>query len=304
MAVEFTFHYGERCPKVQKQAQRRQVYSAVMDQIRDDIAVGRLQAGDRLETVSNLAKRLGVGQSSVREAVRVLSYMGLLRVKHGGGIFVTERLSSGGTPDPIDSMADVERISLWHLMELRLVVEPAAARWAAERATAAERAEIVRRCAEVQDELRRNIEFLENSEFQEDDVEFHLAIVRAAHNPLLLDTLERVHAQLRVGRYITSHVPQLVDSALRFHPQIAQAILAHDASRAETYARSHVEDVVWWLEQHAADRLALGDEGRAGPALEIPAIVTGEPANAPGSGALLSGRARYARSDASPGGLA
>jgi GntR family transcriptional repressor for pyruvate dehydrogenase complex len=238
---------------MESQVRRRQVFSVVMDHIRDDIAAGRLQAGDRVESVSNLARRFGVGQSSVREAVRVLSYMGLLRVKHGGGIFVTERLSCGDPRDPMETMPEGERASLWHLMELRLVVEPAAARWAAERATLSERAEIQRRCNEVQGELQRNPEFLARSEFQEDDVQFHLAIIRAAHNPLLLDTLERVHVQLRIGRYITSHVPQLVDSALRFHPQIAQAILTHDVLRAENYARSHVEDVIWWLEQHRAD---------------------------------------------------
>ena len=274
---------------MQKQVQRRQVYAAVMDQIRDEIASGRLQAGDRLESVSSLAKRLGVGQSSVREAVRVLSYMGLLRIKHGGGIFVTERLSSSGAPDPIESMAEYERASLWNLMELRLVIEPSAARWAAERASPAERAEIVSRCSEVQDKLRRNVEFLEKSEFQEDDVEFHLAIVRAAHNPLLLDTLERVHVQLRVGRFITSQVPQLVDSALRFHPQIARAIDACDPIRAENYARSHVEDVVWWLERHEADRARLGGEAETGMEVATPSTDTLlEPPRLGGTGAATA----------------
>jgi GntR family transcriptional repressor for pyruvate dehydrogenase complex len=275
---------------MQKQVQRRLVYTAVMEQIRDDIAEGRLHAGDRLESVSNLAKHLGVGQSSVREAVRVLSYMGLLRVKHGGGIFVTERLSDGGTVDPMESMAEVERASLWHLMELRLAIEPAAARGAAERATPDERVEIMRRCDEVQEELRRNIEFLAKSEFQEDDVAFHLAIVRASHNPLFVDTLERVHTQLRIGRYITSHVPPLVDSALRFHPQIAQAILAQDAVRAENYARSHVEDVIWWLEQRASDNLAVAGKDCLNPsALESESHLGRLPARPPGLQSPLNG---------------
>jgi GntR family transcriptional repressor for pyruvate dehydrogenase complex len=238
------------------QVQRRQVYEAVMERIRDDIASGRLKAGDRLESLRELAQRLGVGQSSVREAVRVLSYMGLLRVKHGEGIFVTERLSRDGTSDPMATMPEGERASLRHLMELRLVIEPLAARWAAERATPEERAEITRRCEEVQAILRRNIEFQERRDFQEEDVEFHMAIVRAAHNPLLLDALERVRGQLRLGRQITSHVPQLVDSALRFHPQIAHSIRAGEAARVESFARAHVEDVIWWLEAHDAQRLA------------------------------------------------
>ncbi len=232
--------------------QRQQVYEAVMEQIRADIASGQLDPGDRLESVRDLAQRLGVGQSSVREAVRVLSYMGLLRIKHGGGIFVTERSGIEAT-NPIDTLLDVERASLRHLMELRLAVEPMSARWAAERAAPSERDDIERRCGEVQDVLRRGVEFQERSEFQEEDIAFHMAIVRAAHNPLVLDTLERVHAQLRLGRRVTAHVPQLVDSALHFHPQIAQSILARDPGRAENFSRAHVEDVLWWLEAHDAD---------------------------------------------------
>ena len=240
---------------MQNKVQRHQIYEMVMDQIRADIASGRLKAGDRLETVRDLAQRLGVGQSSVREAVRVLSYMGLLRVKHGGGIFVTERLSLGNPPAPQGMMGEVVRTSLRHLIELRLVVEPAVARWAAERATERECEEMQRRCDKVQEMIQQGLAQDEQSEYQEEDVEFHMSIARAAHNPLLLDTLERVHTQLRVGRLITLRVPQLVDSALRFHPQITQSILAHDAGRAENFMRAHIEDILWWLEVYDADHV-------------------------------------------------
>jgi GntR family transcriptional repressor for pyruvate dehydrogenase complex len=258
---------------MQSKIQRHQIYEIVMEQIRQDIAAGRLKPGDRLESVRELAQRLGVGQSSVREAVRVLSYMGLLHVQHGRGIFVGEGLSPRDIIDPREHMSEGMRTSLRHLIELRLVVEPAAARWAAERATPEECEEIKRRCDEVQRLLRR-ADYAESSEFQEQDIEFHMAILRAAHNPLLLDTLERVYQQLRISRQITAHVPQLLESALRFHPQVTQSILAHDMVRAENFMRAHMEDVLWWLErydtEHRQSRAQQGanadDQGTDAPA--------------------------------------
>jgi GntR family transcriptional repressor for pyruvate dehydrogenase complex len=249
---------------MQDKVQRHQLYEVVMECIRADIASGKLKAGDRLETVRELARRLGVGQSSVREAVRVLSYMGLLRVKHGGGIFVTERLDQEDAFATRKMLAEGDPTSLRHLLELRLAIEPLAARLAAERATEDDRREIRRRCDVVQQIHQQNLKaFQEQSALQEEDVLFHMAIVRASHNALLLDTLERVHNQLRESRNITSHVPQLVDSALRFHPQITESILMHDARHAENFMRTHLEDVMWWLEMYDAKRQDQPREGQS-----------------------------------------
>lgn len=247
--------------------QRQQLYEVVMERIRADIVGGRLKAGDRLETVRELAQRFGVGQSSVREAVRVLSYMGLLRVKHGGGIFVTTQASQQGTPDIGTVLAEGARRSLRHLLELRLALEPMAARLAAVRATPQECQEIQRRCDQVQEIHHLNLKVFEEQTAsqerisQEEDVLFHMAIARAAHNPFLLEALEQVHAQLHESRRITWRVPQLVESALRFHPQITESILAHDALRAESFMRAHLDDVVWWLEMYDAERQTEREEG-------------------------------------------
>ncbi|GCE07858.1 FadR/GntR family transcriptional regulator [Dictyobacter aurantiacus] len=239
---------------MQDKIQRQQVYEVVMKSLKKDIESGKLKAGDRLATMRELAVHFGVGQSSVREAIRVLSHMGLLYVKHGGGIFVNERRAWEQTPATSGVLVEGVRTSLLHLLELRLAIEPMAARLAAIRATEEECQEIQQRCDEVQLIHQQNLKVYqeqsasEESISQEEDVLFHMTIVRAAHNPFLLETLEHVHGQLREGRQITWLVPQLVNSALHFHPQITESILTHDALRAESFMRAHLEDVVWWLE--------------------------------------------------------
>ena len=227
---------------------RLQVYATVLDRLHHEIAAGRLKPGDRLESMSQMAHRFGVGQSSVREAIRVLSYTGALRVKHGGGIFVNE--PSVPEAQAMEHPAE-DRASLWDLMELRLVVEPAAARLAAQRATFEERTEIRRR-SEQNARAGAGGAMPEAAGMQDDDNEFHLVIVRATHNPLLLNLIEQVHGQLREGRFTLPKFDQLVESSARFHPQIAHSIMAHDPARAESFSRAHIEDAMWWLEQRAS----------------------------------------------------
>ena len=232
-------------------AQRHQIYEIVMDAIKTDIAEGKLKAGDRIETVRELAQSLGVGQSSVREAVRVLSYMGLLRVKHGDEIYVTDQLQSINIMNTDKELPEYTRTSLRQLLELRVAIEPVAARLAAERATEKEGQEILMMCNRVQKVHEERLkDFQEEAYLQEEDVTFHLLIARASHNPLIFEALENVHPQLLASRSITSQVPQLVDSALRFHPQITRSILSHDPLRAENFMRTHIEDIMWWLDVH------------------------------------------------------
>jgi GntR family transcriptional repressor for pyruvate dehydrogenase complex len=253
---------------MQGKVQHHQVYEAVVERISQEITSGHLKAGERLESTRKLAERFGVGQSSIREALRVLSYMGLVRVKHGSGVFVAEQpIQHANALPSAYPWAEEPPPVLRHLIELRMVVEPPAARWAAERATAAEREEIQQRCERTQQCLSRVDEFQRRKDFQEEDVEFHMAIVRATHNPFLIDPLERVHSLLRFGREITSHVPHLVGSALHFHPQITRSIITGDAQRAESFMRAHLEDVLWWLEMHHVADHALPPDALSGAGL-------------------------------------
>lgn len=259
--------------------QRHQVYEVVMESLKKDIESGKLKAGDRLATMRELAAHFGVGQSSVREAIRVLSHMGLLYVKHGGGIFVNERRAWEQTPAASGVLVEGVRTSLLHLLELRLAIEPMAARLAAIRATEEECQDIQQRCDEVQLIHQQNLKAYheqsasEESISQEEDVLFHMTIVRAAHNPFLIEPLEQVHRQLREGRQITWRVPQLVNSALHFHPQITESILARDALRAESFMRAHLEDVVWWLEMYDAQHPITHQDGESSTGSSEPGVL-------------------------------
>src|SRR5437870_3546968 len=139
---------------------------------------GELGAGDRLPPERDLALRLGVSRSTVREAIRGLEMMRVLQVRHGGGIFVTSldaALLLEATGFAMQLMRDHEVVEL---LELRAVLEGAAAAWASARMT--------------DDQLRTLLQRLEEldaattaDELLEADIVFHAAIAASAGNVML-----------------------------------------------------------------------------------------------------------------------
>ncbi|MEA2291727.1 MAG: hypothetical protein QOF17_747, partial [Solirubrobacteraceae bacterium] len=108
-----------------------QRYEQVVQRLRADIAAGRLAAGERLPSERELARALGVGRASVREALGVLGNLGLVETRPGSGSFVAAdagaRLAGATAELPHDASPSA-------VLEARLALEPAVARLAAARA--------------------------------------------------------------------------------------------------------------------------------------------------------------------------
>src|SRR5690349_8145832 len=120
-----------------------------------------------------LTKRLGIGRTPVREALRRLAQERLIEVFPRRGMFVTK----------------VDVRDLARLCEVRLALEPEAARLAAERATQADLAELREVLAELDSRRKRDSRALIDL-----DERIHRAIYHASHNPYLAETLEQSYA--------------------------------------------------------------------------------------------------------------
>jgi len=160
------------------------LYEQVADQLRSLIEAERLEPGDRLPGERDLALRLGVSRSSVRQGLTVLRVMGLLEIRHGNGIYLLRLASNVIPPIPLESVGN--DASLPALSELREVLESHAARMAARRRTAADLAEAAHAIADMEDEIAHGEPGLEG------DRRFHAALVAAAGNPLLADVPARM----------------------------------------------------------------------------------------------------------------
>jgi GntR family transcriptional repressor for pyruvate dehydrogenase complex len=230
------------------------IYESVVESLKRDLLAGTLRAGDRLPTVSAMAERMGVARASVREAYRVLQNMGLLEMTRGRGTFVA------GLPTPTDTVLRQfqlgDRQSFAHLFEARLVLEPAIAALAAQRASLAE-AEAIVLTARNQERLHR-----EGRDFLEPDIRFHDLLLTAAHNPVVGRMMSAVNELLVDSRRRTMRIPGAADKSTNYHLLIAFAVRDRDPDQASAVMEQHVRDV-------AHDAGARGRSGvrRAGSAI-------------------------------------
>lgn len=188
-------------------------------QLRDAIVGGELLPGTRL-SVPDVAQRLGVSRSPIREAILRLEREGLVASAPNRGAVV----------------ASPRREDLQHLYELREVLEGLAARLAAVHATDEE-------LAELRELWERHAAVVERGDVNEHmvvDQAFHLRTRQVARNPWLEDVLDRVSAQLRVALYATATQPGNPPLALKEHDGILKALLERDPDLAERRAREHV----------------------------------------------------------------
>ncbi len=163
-----------------------------------------------------LMERLGLGRTPVREALRRLAQEQLVEVFPRRGMFVTN----------VD-VRDLARIS-----EVRLVLEPEAARLAAERATEEEREEL----SELGDRIKRGADLMGLDE------QIHRAIYRAAHNDLLEKTLGEYYVLAHRIWMIALDRARELEEAVEAHRDLIQAVAVGNGDRAAELMRSHVED--------------------------------------------------------------
>jgi DNA-binding GntR family transcriptional regulator len=164
-----------------------------------------------------LIERLEIGRTPVREALRRLAHERLVEVYPRRGMFVTG--------------VDVRELA--RLSEVRELLEPEAARLAAERATDADR-ELL---ADLLTELDAGA-----SELMDLDERIHRAVYRAAHNDLLEATLEQYYVlALRIWSMALDRAHEL-EEAVEAHRALLEAIQAGDGERAADTMRAHVQD--------------------------------------------------------------
>lgn len=173
--------------------QRTSLADQAADVLAGRIAAGEWPVGTPLPGEHALAVELGVGRSTVREAVRALTSRGLVRARQGAGVFVT---ASTPTPDWDDLLV---RTRVADVVEARVAIEVQAARLAAARRTPADLdalrdALAARREAETASERAPD-----DGAYVDADLRFHAAVVDASHNPVLVELFAAFAPRVRAG---------------------------------------------------------------------------------------------------------
>src|SRR5207248_3181058 len=211
-------------------------YEQVAEQIRKLIASGALKAGDKLPSERDLCRTLGVGRSSIRDAVRTLEVMGILEPRQGHGTLVRD-LSADALVVPLASVLTRKREMVAELLDVRRILEPALAARAARNASDDE-------IAELEEILRRQEQKLQRGEPAiEEDSQFHYALALAARNSVLQRVLDVLMDLLRESRTRSLQVPGRLERSYAGHRRILRAVKRRDAKAAEKAVRQHLSEI-------------------------------------------------------------
>lgn len=201
------------------------------DQLIDYITTQNLAPGDRLPREQDLCGILGVGRSTVREAIKRLSSRNILTVRQGAGTFIAQQ--TGVAEDPLGLIFEKDKGRLvWDLLEIRLLIEPEFAKSAALKATPEQGRELSRLCDEIDRQIRAGENYLEN------DLAFHTLLARCTPNTVLPKLLPIINAAVMLFTDMTGM--SLKQETMDTHRQISEAVLRRDPQAAYDGMMMHV----------------------------------------------------------------
>ncbi|WP_323014924.1 FadR/GntR family transcriptional regulator, partial [Devosia sp.] len=205
--------------------QNRSRIEAVLEALSTMVAQTGMKVGDKLPAEVQLAQQLGVGRSTMREALNRWEGLGIIRRRRGDGTYLAAAVLAPSGTVPI--MVQLVGEQILRLLELRRCLETAIARKAAQRATDLQKREITALCDRLLESVERG-----KPSFELDNL-FHNAIADATGNPVFGHALRQVK-QVIVNTH-DSPFPE-ADFALDSYPphrDLAVAVCAGDADGAE-----------------------------------------------------------------------
>ncbi len=202
---------------------KKSLAEEVASKLQEQISLGHYKVNEKLPIEPELMKSFGVGRSSIREGIKLLSNSGLLRVQQGVGTFV-EQVT--GSREPMDQR--LKRANMQDLDEVRRLLEMKIAEKAA-----------VNRTQKDIDTIKIHLEnrrvTANNGLLEaciEADIQFHVAIAEAAKNEILADLYRTASVHLK-NWFLEIHADTKVFvDTYHLHEQLLKSIIAGDAKKA------------------------------------------------------------------------
>lgn len=199
----------------------------VIAQLRASVSSGEWPVNTRIPTEPELVEALGVGRNTVREAVRALAHSGILEVRQGDGTYVR------ATSEVSGALRRLCGSELREVLQVRRCLEVEGARLAA--------------TARTEEELATMRGFLDSAalsdheEFVRADTEFHLAVVRASHNSVLIELYRGLTEVVMASVASSAASPQ---DGISPHDGLVDAIAERDVERAGREAAGFLDELL------------------------------------------------------------
>jgi GntR family transcriptional repressor for pyruvate dehydrogenase complex len=206
-------------------------FEETVERLGSAIRLGLLAPGDKLPPERELAKRLKISRSTLRQALTALVQSGHLVSQRGrsGGTFVAARPPQA---EPVEEPLDQ---GAWAVLDNRVAIETGATMLATERGTE----EQFDRLEELVEKMAGELENFEEYRFT--DIRFHIGIAEAAHSPRLLTGMTDVQAQMSDLIALIAHPPEILTRSNEQHARLVKALRKGDGAHAVRCMREHTE---------------------------------------------------------------
>ncbi len=217
---------------------------SVINAIEKKLAENNFKPGDKFYSENELSRQLQVSRSSVREAIRILEATGYVTVRQGRGIFITDFDSQNFEPF-VNWLKSNEQHILDHF-DVRLIIEPKAAAFAAEKANT----EDIRKMEEALAQFELHAESKNNTEIIKCDRNFHRWLAGSTKNSTLYVLMKSVTTSLPNGWISSLHTPGRIEKTINEHRAILEAIKNGDKDRAEKAMARHLKNALSDIRAH------------------------------------------------------
>jgi GntR family transcriptional regulator, transcriptional repressor for pyruvate dehydrogenase complex len=207
----------------------------VVRQILRNLENGEMRPGQKLPPQEQLAKMFQVGRSSIREATNALAFMGYLEISQGKGTFIRNTLPSKNLS--LSHVKDfLEKANLFNLMEIREVLETYVVKKAADRAN-------TKQLIALQRALENLAQCRESSELLVADLEFHVALTKAADNPEIGEIVKMIHTTThkKLPVIFTTSRKEKIEKTISTAKDIVTHIIRGEGSQAVRSMRNHLD---------------------------------------------------------------
>ena len=206
------------------------------DRVADDILTmivieKRFLPGEKLPNEIELSGELEISRTTLREAFRILAVNGVVEIRRGLGTFVREdfEIDKGGVPSLTDIKTDIR-----DLYEMRLIVEPEAAYYAAMRASDEEIEHILRLGKQIEEEIAGG------KDRTETERNFHKAIAKATHNEFMTKLLPVIYQAIDKGVQLSKEKGKAVSDTIQDHRTIMEFLRMRNGEGARSAMKIHI----------------------------------------------------------------
>ncbi|MFZ5652689.1 MAG: FadR/GntR family transcriptional regulator [Bacillota bacterium] len=220
----------------QKVGDKKNLYDRVVQQLKRSILQGDYKCGDKFPTEKELGQIFRVSRTIIREAVKSLEAAGLIEVKHGYGIFVSD----------LTHISYISRIrnnkeSIFQVFEIRKVLETRIAFWAATKASE-DKLEEMAQIIGLTDKCIKSSKSDIPAKFEDYNKKFHMALAEATGNTALVSVMENLLKLMAENQVKSLSIPGCIICSFEEHKKILMSVRAKEPEKASKEMYNHLNN--------------------------------------------------------------